>query len=93
MARRAKIDWKKHCHDYPSSGMKMKDYCTLHGLNLGSFRVGYYKNRDQPIKKFREYSVGMKFTVSIDGEGNLSLSGISPEMLPAIISACSNALQ
>jgi len=89
---RQKIDWKSHIKAFESSGVKAADYCTSSGLNLGTFRSKLYKQRaesQQPLD-FQEITVNTELSLSVNEDGQITLCGFEPDVLPSIIRAWSN---
>lgn len=91
---RRQIDWDHHIESFESSGLKAPDYCSLHSLNLGTFRSRLYKYRALHSRsgEFREILVNTELSLSVDTHGQLTLSGFEPDVLPTIIRAWSDAL-
>lgn len=91
---RPKTDWSSHIVAYKSSGKTIPQYCQEAGINVGTFRHNLYKNRSRNNlqESFREIFVNTELSLSIDEHGQITLSGIEPDVLPSIVRAWSDAV-
>lgn len=91
---RKKIDWNTHIQAFESSGLKATAYCKTEGLNLGTFRSRLYKYRAllNESSGFREITVNTQLSLSVNENGQITLCGIEPDVLPTIIRAWSDVI-
>lgn len=91
---RQKTDWSSHITAYKSSGKTIPQFCEEAGINVGTFRHNLYKSRarKQSQESFREIFVNTELSLSIDEHGQITLSGIEPDVLPSIVRAWSDAV-
>ena len=90
-----KIDWDKHMRDYEASGLTMKEFCREKGLSFCSFRNQRYNkqaaNRKGAVARdktsFQEFDVGLNLKISLDTNQTVSMHGLSPDHIPAILRA------
>ena len=92
--KRPKIDWTSHVVAFEASGQKAPAYCEAHGLKVGTFRSHLYKRRSQKstATSFHQILVATELSITLDAQGQVSISGIEPHLLPALIRVWSDAL-
>lgn len=91
---RQKSDWKSLIRTFESSGLRAGQFCDSAGLNLGTFRSQLYKHRalNQQQSNFQEITVNTELSLSVNEQGQISLCGFEPDVLPSIIRAWSNVI-
>ena len=92
--KRKKIDWAAHVESFEGSGQRATSFCENLGLNVGTFRSHLYKYRarSEPSVGFQEILVNTELSLSIDEAGQITISGIEPDFLPAIVRAWSDVI-
>ena len=92
--KRDKIDWASHVAAFEASGQRAPAYCEAAGLNVGTFRSHLYKYRSGQSEpaEFQQILVNTELHLSVDDDGQLTIGGIEPDLLPALVRAWSDAL-
>jgi hypothetical protein len=93
--KREKIDWATHVEKYATSGLSIREYCAAAALSFSSFQTNRYKILGASKEKssgFRKFSVGLSLQISLGDDGSVTVNGLSPEQIPAILRAC-NAIR
>lgn len=89
------INWHQHNRNYELSGLSVREYCAKAGINVNSFQ-----NKRQQMKKstalvrlpensqhFVEYHLESEIKITVNHQGLVSLHGLSPENIPAVLRA------
>jgi len=92
MARRPRHDWTKHIAAYQISGMSVPEYCREAGIKVGTFRVQMSRHRKEERSGFQEYAVSSDLIISRDPRGGLTIRGLEPSDLAAVLGAWYHAV-
>ena len=92
--KREKIDWASHIAAYEASGQKAADYCKIAGLKIGTFRSHLYKHRSQQnsTTEFQQIFISTELSLTLDEHGQVTIGGIEPDLLPALVRVWSDAI-
>lgn len=87
MARRVRHDWTRHIEAYQASGLSVVEYCREAGIKVGTFRVQMSRQRKADKSGFQEFTVSSDLIISRDPRGGVTIRGIDPSDLAAVIGA------
>jgi len=92
--KREKVDWASHIAVFEASGQKAPAYCESVGMNLGTFRSHLYKHRagGASATEFQQTLINTELSLTLDEHGQVTIGGIEPDLLPALVRVWSNAL-
>jgi hypothetical protein len=92
--KREKIDWASHVAAFEASGQKAPAYCEAAGLNVGTFRHHLYKHRSQQKSgtEFHQILINTELSLTLDEHGQVTIGGIEPDLLPALVRVWSDAV-
>ena len=92
--KREKIDWASHIAAFETSGQKASEYCKIAGLKIGTFRSHLYKQRSQQnsTTEFHQILINTELSLTLDEHGQVTISGIEPDLLPALVRVWSDAI-